>query len=120
MSQSYREAVTATQKAMEILGLTGAFPVEFEDDPVSGSQSITLDGWVKLEPSSIVQSTTFRDANSESPAPIYWNLYILGEKGERLRIDEDTDPIELVKSAVLEVMSGRARDILDEVFGHES
>lgn len=100
--------VAATETALGVFDLRDAMRVEIEDDPTSGAKSITIDGWVRIAPS------------KEG-----WGLYLssedelTGESGFEL-VDSDADPVEIVKSAIVEVISGRTRDVLNGVLDGDS
>ena len=95
--------VAATNKALGVFALGEEFQVELENDQSAGAQTVTLDGWVRI-----------------APAEEGWGLYVGQGGGEFELIDSDADPLEIVKSAIVEVISGRTRDLLNEVLDEAS
>jgi len=95
--------VAATEKALRVFADGAEIDVEFVDWQTTGEQRVTLDGWVRI-----------------SPVDEGWGLYVGEEGGEFVLIDSDADPLEIVKSAIVEVISGRTRDLLSEVLDGDS
>jgi len=101
--------VGATEKALTAFALGEPLEIlgiEIEDDPGTGTQHVTLDGWVR-----IADQRHPEQAKDEGN----WGLYVSSGDGKYQLIDSDDDPVEIVKAAVVEVISGRIRDVLNEV-----
>jgi len=95
--------VAATEKALKVFAKSGEIEIGIVDYQSTGEQRVTLDGWVRI-----------------APADEGWGLYVGQEGGEFELIDSDADPLEIVKSAIVEVISGRTRDVLNEVLDGDS
>jgi hypothetical protein len=105
-TDNFELIVQATRAALEAFALTDSVSVVVKADPEGGLRSVSLNDVV------LVEEDFSRDAVDLKG----WMLSIRGDDGEyAVFADMLSDPIEVVKLAVEELISGKVESFLTEV-----